>query len=106
MARGKIGWNRNDDIFFVRVSEFPDSGPSYFKITVVSLETSNRPGKQEIEKRQYTSVLVPGLILNLRMLGGLLVMNLIGWSVDCLCRSVAEINCSSCSSSKIPEITE
>lgn len=70
-----------------------------FKLTIVSPETSNQPGKQEIEKRQDTSVFVPGLILNLRMLGGLLVMNLMGWSVDCLCRSVAEINCSSCSRS-------
>jgi len=35
----------------------------------------------------------PGLILNLREYGYLLKMNLIGWSVDCLCRSVAEISC-------------
>lgn len=36
---------------------------------------------------------LPGLILNLSILGCLLEMNLMGWSVDCLCRSLAEINC-------------
>lgn len=38
---------------------------------------------------------IPGLILNLREHGCLLIMNLMGWSVDCLCRSVAEISCNS-----------
>lgn len=37
--------------------------------------------------------LVPGLILNFRILSCLLEMNLIGWSVDCLWRSIAEISC-------------
>lgn len=38
---------------------------------------------------------IPDLILNLREYGCLLKMNLMGWSVDCLCRSVAEISCNS-----------
>lgn len=35
---------------------------------------------------------IPGLILNFGILGCLLEINLMGWSVDCLCRSVAEIS--------------
>ena len=50
------------------------------------------PTYYEPTRRIYAAC-VPGLILNLGILGCRLEINLIGWSVDCRCRSVAEMSC-------------
>ena len=54
----------------------------------------------------HTNWPIPGLILNLTTFGDLTDINFIGCSVQCRCRSIAEISCKGKRRGKLPQVRE
>lgn len=94
---GRYGWKRNELTFF----GLPPSGPppsapanshSFITQHALSLILLFPILLEAIDNLSEKLFSLPGFILNFTTFGCLSEINLIGCSVECLCRSIAEIN--------------